>query len=57
MRLLRTPESRFDNLPDFAFTPHYCEIRDADGTGLRVCTIDEGPRSGEPVLLLHRIVA
>jgi len=53
MKVLRTPDSRFHDLPDFAFTPHYREIRDADGTTLRVCTIDEGPRDAAPVLLLH----
>ena len=25
---LRTPDSRFDNLPDFPFSPHYCEVND-----------------------------
>jgi haloalkane dehalogenase len=53
MKVLRTPDARFQNLPDFAFTPHYREIRDADGTTLRICTIDEGPRDAAPVLLLH----
>lgn len=53
MRALRTPESRFNDLPDFPFTPHYFEIRDADGTTLRLCTIDEGPRDAAPVLLMH----
>ncbi len=53
MKILRTPESRFADLPDFPFAPHYCEIRDADGTALRVCAIDEGPRDAAPVLLMH----
>jgi len=45
---VRTPESRFDNLPDYAFAPHYVEI-----DGLRMHYVDEGPRTGETVLLLH----
>ena len=53
MELLRTPDDRFHNLPDFLFTPRYREIRDADGTALRICTIDEGARAAAPVLLLH----
>jgi len=53
MKVLRTPDSRFQNLPDFPFTPHYREVRDADGTTLRICTIDEGPRDAAPALLLH----
>jgi haloalkane dehalogenase len=51
--VLRTPDYRFHDLPDFAFAPHYREVRDADGTALRICTIDEGPRDAAPVLLLH----
>jgi haloalkane dehalogenase len=53
MKVLRTPESRFTDLPDFAFTPHYLEIRDADGTALRIASIDEGPRDAAPILLMH----
>ena len=46
MRIIRTPEGRFDNLPDFPFTPRFVEVG-----GLTVHYIDEG--SGEPILLLH----
>ena len=45
---LRTPEERFQNLPDFAFTPNYIEIG-----GLRIAYIDEGPKDGPAVLLMH----
>jgi haloalkane dehalogenase len=44
----RTPDSRFENLPDFLFAPHYVEI-----DGLRFHYLDEGPRDGQVVLLLH----
>lgn len=46
MPLLRTPDGRFENLPDFPFEPHYIEIN-----GARVHYVDEG--SGETILCLH----
>jgi haloalkane dehalogenase len=46
MSLLRTPDERFANLPDFPFAPHYVEIQ-----GARVHYIDEG--QGEIILCLH----
>jgi haloalkane dehalogenase len=49
MKLLRTPDDRFDALPDFPFEPHYAEI----GDGIRVHYLDEGPSDAAPVLLLH----
>jgi haloalkane dehalogenase len=46
--VLRTPDERFANLPDFPFAPHYVELN-----GLRVHYLDEGPRDAtETVLLL-----
>jgi haloalkane dehalogenase len=53
MRVLRTPEERFARLPDFPFAPSYTQIRDRSGAALRVAAIDEGPRKGAPVLLMH----
>ena len=53
MKVLRTPDARFADLPDFPYAPHYTEIGDADGTRLRIHAIDEGPREGETVLLMH----
>jgi haloalkane dehalogenase len=53
MQILRTPDDRFANLPDFAFAPHYTEVTDADGTKLRIAAVDEGPRDAAPVLLMH----
>ena len=46
--VLRTPDTRFENLKDFAFAPNYMDIN-----GLRIHYIDEGPKDGAPVLLLH----
>ena len=53
MQVLRTPESRFDGLVDWPFAPRYAEIADADGARLRLHYVDEGPRDGAPVLLMH----
>mgnify|MGYP000972665799 CR=1 FL=1 len=48
MEYLRTPDERFQNLPDFPFAPHYVEVR-----GLRLHYLDEGPPEADPILLLH----
>lgn len=50
---LRTPDSRFNDLPDYAFTPHY--IDDLPGfEGLRLHYVDEGPRDARVTFLcLH----
>lgn len=53
MKVLRTPDDRFADLPDFPFEPHYVEIDDLDGGRLRVHFLDEGPADAAPVLLLH----
>src|SRR5271167_2515578 len=44
LKILRTPDARFANLPEFAFDPHYCEITDADGARLRIHYLDQGRR-------------
>lgn len=54
MKILCTPDSRFDNLPDWAYQPHYTQITDAaTGQSLRLACVDEGPRNGRIVLLMH----
>lgn len=53
MKILRTPDERFANLPAFPFSPHYVEIPDGEGGTLRVHYVDEGPPGGETVLLMH----
>lgn len=45
---LRTDEARFARLPDFPYRPHYTQVG-----GLRIAHIDEGPRYGPIVLLMH----
>lgn len=49
MRLLRTPDERFRDLPDFPFQPRYVDI-----DGVRIHYIDEG--QGELVLCLHGVL-
>ncbi|MFQ5576584.1 MAG: haloalkane dehalogenase, partial [Anaerolineae bacterium] len=53
MKILRTPDERFDNLPHFPFAPHYVEVPSGEGESLRVHYLDEGPPEAEPVLLMH----
>jgi haloalkane dehalogenase len=48
MKILRTPEERFENIPDYPFESHYLEVE-----GLRMHYVDEGSQEGEVVLLLH----
>lgn len=48
MEILRTPDERFTDLPDYPFTPHYVEV-----DGVRVHYVDEGPQDAQPVLMLH----
>ncbi len=53
MEILRTPDDRFVDLPDYAFEPHYVEVAAPDGTSLRIHHVDEGAPDGQVVLLLH----
>jgi len=48
MDILRTPDERFVNLPNYPFAPHYMEV-----DGLRIHYVDEGPRTADPVLMMH----
>jgi len=49
MRVLRTPEDRFNDLPAFPYMPRFVDI----GDDLRMAYNEDGPADGEPVLLLH----
>ena len=54
MNILRTPDAHFENLPDWSFHPHYTQIIDASTSQtLRLAYVDEGPRDGPAVLLMH----
>jgi haloalkane dehalogenase len=49
MHVLRTPEDRFRDLPDYPFEPHYDEV----GEGLRLHYLDEGSADAPVVLMMH----
>ena len=53
MDILRTPDSRFENLSGYDFAPNYSEVEAADGSVLRLHYLDEGPRDGEIILCMH----
>lgn len=53
VKVLRTPDTQFAGLDDYPFAPHYRTITDGDGTELRIHYLDEGPRDGASVLLMH----
>ena len=53
MEVLRTPDERFENLPDYPFKPNYLEVPDGEGGVLRLHYVDEGPADGELILLIH----
>lgn len=45
----RTPEACFAGIPDYPFAPNYSTL----SGGLRLHYLDEGPRDGTPVLMMH----
>jgi len=46
--VIRTPDAAFSNLPDYPFSANYI-----NSLGYRIHYVDEGPRDGQVVLLLH----
>jgi len=54
MEFLRTPAHRFLNLPDYPFEAHHVQVGSSAGSPpLRMHYVDEGPRNGPVVLMLH----
>lgn len=53
MQTLRTPDDRFADLPDFPYSPHYCDLDDCEGATVRVAWVQDGPEHADPVLMLH----
>ena len=48
MQSVRTPDSRFSNLPGYPYAPRYQQLGD-----LRMHYVDEGDAAASPVLMLH----
>jgi len=53
MHVLRTPDERFAGLADWPFAPRYQTVAAQSGEPLRLHYVDEGPRDGAVVLLMH----
>ena len=48
LSFMRTPDARFQDLPDYPFAPHYVTV-----DGLRMHYLDEGAPTADPILMLH----
>lgn len=53
MEFRRTPDECFENLAGYPFAPNYVDVSDFEGGTLRMNYVDEGPRDGEPVVMIH----
>jgi len=53
MKVLRTPDARFEGLADYPFEPHYTEIDIDEDMPLRIHHLDEGDPNAPLILLLH----
>ncbi len=52
--ILRTPEARFADLPDFPWSPQWITVQaDDDFEPVRMAWVEDGPPDGPVVLLLH----
>ncbi|WNJ20619.1 haloalkane dehalogenase [Pontibacter sp. G13] len=49
IEFLRTPESRFEGISDYPFSPHYVQV----SNGLRMHYLDEGPKDAPIIMLWH----
>lgn len=53
MEILRTPDERFGNLPDFPYEPNYMDVETSGIPPVRMHYVDAGPADGPVVLLMH----
>ncbi len=53
MDVLTTPDQRFAHLSDYPFEPHWTTLDSGEGGTLRMHYVDEGPRDGAVIVLLH----
>lgn len=52
-KVLRTPDARFENLPDYPFAPHFVNVQDEKLGTMQLHYVDEGPRDGRVVIMMH----
>lgn len=53
MDYLTTPITCFTSVPDFPFAAQYIKVNDQEGGWLNLHYVDEGPKDGEVILMLH----
>lgn len=53
MKILRTPDTQFENLSGYDFKPNYLTVDNGEGGSLRLHYLDEGDSCGQIVLLMH----
>lgn len=53
MQFLTTPETYFQSISDYSYTPHYIQVDDTEGGTLKLHYIDEGSKDAEVILMLH----
>jgi haloalkane dehalogenase len=53
MTVLRTPDSQFENLPDYPYPPNYVQVQTRGIDPLRMHYVDAGPADAPVVLLAH----
>lgn len=53
MQILRTPDERFADLPDFPWPARYVEVDGPDAPAVRMAYVEAGPADGPVVVLLH----
>ena len=52
MKILRTPEERFEHIPDYPYSPHWLEVSNPDGDDpIRMHYVDVGPADAEETIL------
>lgn len=52
MKILKTPEERFANLPGYSFQPHYVDVGDSEQS-LMMHYVDYGHEGAPVILMLH----